>query len=132
VPLSCSSSQPLAIAQSRPALYSAGVPLSSNRNGPVDLLDIDPAVLDGLKCVGEFDDLAGGDLRIGEGSAGDEFHTAAIGVGCRSYIGHKRLFCNGPTSGLTSLLHKIHQDYVRFKRYFEGGTLSITKGSGSP
>ena len=35
VPLSCSSSQPRDIASSRPALYSAGVPLSPNRNGPL-------------------------------------------------------------------------------------------------
>ena len=35
VPLSCSTNQPLAMARSSPALYSAGVPLSSKRNGPL-------------------------------------------------------------------------------------------------
>jgi len=54
------------------------------------MLNVPADVLQRFEGVGEFDDLAGGDLRIGEGSAGDEFQTAAIGVGCRSYIGHKR------------------------------------------
>jgi hypothetical protein len=35
VPLSCNSNQPRTPASSRPALYSAGVPLSPNRKGPL-------------------------------------------------------------------------------------------------
>jgi len=91
-PLSRSHSQPLARGRSSPALHSAGVPFR-----PVYLLDVDATVLQRFEGVGRFDDFARGDLGIGEGAVNDEFHAAGIRVGCRSYIGHKRWFCNGPT-----------------------------------
>src|SRR5271166_3063808 len=44
--------------------------------GLVDLLDIDPAVLDRLERVGEFDQLAR--RGIGEGARGDELHPVFL------------------------------------------------------
>ena len=68
LPLSCSTSQLFSIARSRPT--SAGVPLSSYRNGPVDLLDQDAVVEVRLDRIGELDDLAGGDFgKAASGSA---------------------------------------------------------------
>jgi len=53
-----------------------GLQLEQHR--PVDLLDVDTAVLDGLDGVGEFDDLACGEFRIGVGTRLDEFvHAGA-------------------------------------------------------
>jgi hypothetical protein len=43
----------------------------------VDFFDVDPAILDRLKGVGELDELAGGRLWIGERSNIDEFHQAS-------------------------------------------------------
>ena len=51
-----------------------GRALELEQKRPVDLLDIDPAVLDGLECVGQLEELAGGDFRVGEGTGSDEFH----------------------------------------------------------
>jgi len=47
-----------------PAPYSAGVPPSFKQR-PVDLLDVDAAILDGLSRVGDFEELARGSFRIG-------------------------------------------------------------------
>src|SRR6516164_1505720 len=64
------------MARLRPALYSAGVPLSwLVQKRLVDLLDVDPAVLYRLERFGELDQLACGDLGIGEGAWRDEFHS---------------------------------------------------------
>ena len=41
---------------------------------PVDLLDVDPAVLDRLDGVGDLEDLARGLLGVGEGSISGVFH----------------------------------------------------------
>jgi hypothetical protein len=41
---------------------------------PVDLLNVDAAVLHRLDGVGDLHQLARGDLQIGEGAIGDEFH----------------------------------------------------------
>ena len=42
--------------------------LQLEQERPVDLLDIDAAVLHRLEGMGQFDQLAGGDLGIGEGA----------------------------------------------------------------
>jgi hypothetical protein len=44
------------------------------QEGPVDLLNVDPAVLDGFGGVGDLKQLACGLFRIGEWSVGGEFH----------------------------------------------------------
>jgi hypothetical protein len=43
-----------------------GRALELEQKRPVDLLDIDPAVLDGLERVGELKQLARGSFRIGK------------------------------------------------------------------
>jgi hypothetical protein len=48
-----------------------GLQLKQHR--PVDLLDVDAAVLDGFHTVGEFDDLARGRFWISVGAGLDEF-----------------------------------------------------------
>ena len=45
--------------------------------GRVDLLDIDPAILDRLECVGELDQLARSGFGIGEGAVGNVLHAAS-------------------------------------------------------
>ncbi len=67
VPLSCSSSQ-----EAGPVLRGRAFELE--QEWPVDLLDIDSAVLDGLERVGELEQFAGGDFRVGEGTGRDKFH----------------------------------------------------------
>jgi hypothetical protein len=47
----------------------------------IDQLDVDPAVLHWLDRAGDLDQLAGGDIRIGEGAGLDKFH-AALGSIC--------------------------------------------------
>ena len=51
VPLSCITSQPFVIACSSPALYSARRALELIQEGPVDLLNVDPAVLNRFERV---------------------------------------------------------------------------------
>jgi hypothetical protein len=50
--------------------------LELGQKRPVDLLDIDPAVLERLESVGEFDQLARGDFRIREGRLAANFMAA--------------------------------------------------------
>jgi hypothetical protein len=45
---------------------------SSPQEGQIDLLDMDPAVLDRLDAVGDLDQLAGGGFRISVGTISDE------------------------------------------------------------
>src|SRR6201987_5811788 len=45
---------------------------------PIDLLDIDPAVLDWLERVGELDQLARGGLGVGEGALLNELHCGVF------------------------------------------------------
>lgn len=47
--------------------------------GAVDLLNVNAAVLHRLEGVGQLDQLAGGDIGIGEGARVDEFHAANPG-----------------------------------------------------
>ena len=59
------SNQPKLIARSRPAAYSAGVPLSvAVQERAVELLDIDAAILHGLEGVGVLHQPARGFLRV--------------------------------------------------------------------
>jgi hypothetical protein len=44
----------------------------------IDLLDVDPAVLHRLKSVGELEQLARGELGIGEGAGFEEFHVVIV------------------------------------------------------
>ena len=53
---------------------SAGVAFSTNRNGGVDPLDINAAVLHGFNAIGDLNELAGGLLGDGQG----EFHDVSI------------------------------------------------------
>ena len=77
MPLSCNSSQPRAIARSRPAVLGRRATLPIQKR-PVDLLDMDAAVLHGLGCVGDLDEFAGGFFGVGIGSIGGEFHAHAL------------------------------------------------------
>src|ERR1700741_1575194 len=60
-----------------PGLLLRGRTLVFEWKWPVDLLDIDPAILDRLEGIGEFDQLARGGLRIGEGARGNELHATS-------------------------------------------------------
>ena len=51
---------------------------------PVDLLDIDAALLDRLERIGELQQLAGGDFGISEWAGLDEFHVSALPASCSS------------------------------------------------
>src|SRR4051794_21653285 len=48
------------------------------QEGPVDLLDVDAAVMHSLGCVGDLQQLAGGDGRIGERSGRDVLHGSKL------------------------------------------------------
>jgi hypothetical protein len=77
VPDRSSVNQPRAIARSRPALYSAGVPLSSDKNGQlISSIKMRPSCR--LDRVGDFDQLAGGGFGIGIGARLGKFHWGAI------------------------------------------------------
>jgi hypothetical protein len=107
VPLSCSHNQPSAMARSIPrgSRRRCRQPPETARS-----LDVDPTVLHGFDVVCDFDDLARGDIRIGEGTSRDELH--AVGLSCFVYraqhdtsasgsllnteIGHERHFRDGP------------------------------------
>ncbi|KJC55708.1 hypothetical protein UP10_38565 [Bradyrhizobium sp. LTSPM299] len=69
------SSQPRAIASSRPAPYSAAVALSSNRKGPL-IFNVYPAVLDRLEGAGVLHQAARGFLGVGIGAVGSVLHTS--------------------------------------------------------
>ena len=81
VPLSWISNQPELIARSRPAAYSAGVPLSvAVQERAVELLDIDAAILHGLEGVSVLHQSARGLLWISKGSVGGELHCDMLFV----------------------------------------------------
>ena len=63
----------------RPAAYSAGVPLSPNRNGAVDLFDVDAAILHRLEGAGVIHQPARGFVRISEWSVGGVLHRSGTG-----------------------------------------------------
>jgi hypothetical protein len=48
------------------------------QEGPVDFLNMDAAVLDGLGGVGDLQQCARGGFRIGERAGGGVFHAAAL------------------------------------------------------
>ena len=52
--------------------------LQLKQERPVDLLDMDAAVLHPLDGVGQLDQLAGGGFGIGEGTIRDELHSSAL------------------------------------------------------
>jgi hypothetical protein len=90
----------LAIAQSRPVLRGRALELVKER--PVDLLDIDPPVLNGLECIGELHQLARGDFGIGKRAWRDEFHCGLIAAFlCLCEFRYSKT----AGLGLTSLLH---------------------------
>ena len=78
VPLSWYSSQPWPIACCSPAQYFGRRRLVLVDHRTVDLLDVDPPILDGLECPRVFHDPAGGFLGIGVRTLCGEFHRWGI------------------------------------------------------
>ena len=65
--------QPRSIASSSPALYSAGRAVVAEQKRAVDLLDIDPAILDGFEGLSVLHETACGLFGIGVGAVGGYF-----------------------------------------------------------
>jgi hypothetical protein len=65
------------MASSRPARYSAGVPFAE-QEGAVELLDIDPAILNWFECVCVLQEPTGGLVRVGEGAVGGQFQNLSL------------------------------------------------------
>jgi hypothetical protein len=65
------------MASSRPARYSAGVPFAE-QEGAVELLDIDPAILNWFEGVRVLQQPVGCFLRVGKGSVGCHFHKRIL------------------------------------------------------
>ena len=72
MPLSWSTSHPFAMVKASFVLRGRALQFEEKR--PVDLFDMDAAVLHWLEGVGQLHQLAGGGLGIGDGTEIDEFH----------------------------------------------------------
>jgi hypothetical protein len=77
VPDSRSHSLPRSIASFMPALYSAGELPTFNRNGPLNLLDMDTAVPHRLHRIDDLHQLVRSGVEISELVLLDEFHRCS-------------------------------------------------------
>jgi hypothetical protein len=91
VPDLCFQGQPLAMAYSSAAPYSGGR-AAFLQKCPVDLLDVDAAVLDGLGRVGDLQQLTGGLFGVGERAVSGVLH--AIGSLSRKCRRPSQWSCN--------------------------------------
>jgi hypothetical protein len=62
------------MASRKPALYSAGLARSTNRNGPL-IFSMWMRPLNRLHCVGELEDSSRSLFRIGERAVGSQFQN---------------------------------------------------------
>ena len=65
------------MASARPAAYSAGVPFVAEQERPVEMLDVDAAILHRLEGAGVLHQTARGFVRISEGTVGGDISWPA-------------------------------------------------------
>jgi hypothetical protein len=103
---------------------------------PIDLLDVNPAVLHRLDGVGQLHQLARGGIRIGEGARFDEFHTAILyatsaaeptaDMNVTSAMGQR------PTLGWASCQNPLARGLIRRTEYAAGWIAGHGAGAASP